>query len=305
MIFSKSARRFTLGGAASAIAVGLMAASVAPAGAADVKPGELTDAQVLNVVKTVNGAGGPERDSYIIGGSKTSIKSYPFMAQLFVKDSAGRWSFCGGSVVNSKKILTAAHCVHGRNYVTNGFVVLGATHIADGNGLHGGKVFYLKKQWKHPKYNARTIANDVAVLTLKTATRAKPIKVTTSTDKASYKAGTKATILGWGRTSSTKPDLAANLKKATLPINSDATCKAAWGATFIPGANVCAGKKSTGSDRTTTTSCNGDSGGPLIVKGRIVGVVSWGIKDCVKRGFFPVYAKYSTYAKTVAPQLRN
>ncbi|MCB5165148.1 serine protease [Streptomyces bambusae] len=303
MIISKTVRRVSAAGFASAIAAGLMATSAAPAGAAQ-QPG---DAEAMRIIQSVSGAQhAPERDSYIIGGTKTTIKNYPYMAQLFVEVSPGRGSFCGGAVINSRKILTAAHCVSGRNFVTKGVVVTGATRLADGSSLYGGKAFRIKKQWQHPKYNSRTFDNDIAVLTLAAPTNAKTIKVTTSTDKASYRPGTKATAVGWGRTSSTSQAISTYLRRATLPIQADSKCTSpsVWGRSFIKGHMLCVGNKTTGSDRTTVAPCNGDSGGPLVVNGRVVGVTSWGVKNCVQKGLYPVYTKYSTYAKTVAAQLR-
>lgn len=303
MIFSKSVRRFTAAGFASAIAAGLLATSAAPAGAATAP--QVADAQ--SIIKSVTGNDRPEADSYIIGGSKTTIKSYPYMAQLFVQDAQGRGYFCGGSVVSSRKILTAAHCVNGRNYVTKGVVVTGATRVATSNNLYGGKVFRIKKQWQHPRYNSRTFDNDVAVLTLAAPTRAKTIKVTTASDKASYRPGTKATAVGWGRTSSTNQNISSYLRRATLPIQADSKCASpsVWGNRFVKGHMLCVGNKTTGSDRTTVAPCNGDSGGPLVVNGRVVAVTSWGVVNCVQKGLYPVYAKYSAYANIIAPQLRS
>ena len=45
-------------------------------------------------------------------------------------------------------------------------------------------------------------------------------------------AGTGAKVYGWGRTSSTSPEVSETLKTATLPIQSDATCTDAWGTDF-------------------------------------------------------------------------
>ena len=42
------------------------------------------------------------------------------------------------------------------------------------------------RQWYHPSYNAGTIDNDIAVLTLAIPVKATPIRMTTSADTASY-----------------------------------------------------------------------------------------------------------------------
>ncbi|WP_189189407.1 trypsin-like serine protease [Streptomyces albiflavescens] len=256
-------------------------------------------------------------DPKIIGGSETTISTAPWMAQLWYYDDKGTSDesddlgfFCGGSVVSPTKILTAAHCVKGYNWYKYGAVVTGTAQLptTDSSGntdLHGGTVSLPLRQWNHPSYSSTTIDNDIAVLTLDTPVTAKPIRMTTSGDTASYAAGTNATLYGWGRTSSTTQDISETLKTATLPINSDTTCAGAYGSDFIKGHMVCAGKPATGSDTGTTTACNGDSGGPLIVGGRIVGVVSWGVEDCVAKGAYSVFSKVSTYVGAAYPRVED
>ncbi|MFC9129700.1 trypsin-like serine protease [Streptomyces sp. NPDC057099] len=251
-------------------------------------------------------------DPKIIGGSQTTITTAPWMAQLHYFDDRGTSStsddigfFCGGAVVAPTKILTAAHCVKGYNWNANGAVVTGTAQLPSANGtdLHGGTATAVWRQWNHPSYNASTIDNDIAVLTLPEPVKAKTIRMTTSGDTASYKAGTSAKVYGWGRTTSTSDAVSEKLKTATLPLQSDATCAGAYGRDFVKGHMVCAGKPATGSDSGTTSACNGDSGGPLVVNNRIVGVVSWGVTDCVEKGAYSVFSKVSTYVGATYPRV--
>ncbi|MFE5030301.1 trypsin-like serine protease [Streptomyces sp. NPDC056683] len=260
----------------------------------------------------------------IIGGGTTTISSAPWMAQLWYYDTKGTSStsddvgfFCGGSVISPTKILTAAHCVKGYKWSTTESVVvtgtasLPTTNSDGSDNLHGGTVSAVLRQWNHPSYTvSRNGApnNDIAVLTLAAPVKATPIRMTTNTDTGSY-AGTAAgtaKVYGWGRTSSTTQDISETLKTATLPIDSDATCTAAYGSTdFVKGHMVCAGAAATGSDTGTTTTCNGDSGGPLVVGGRIVGVVSWGVEDCVAKGAYAVFTKVSAYVGAAYAQIAD
>ena len=251
-------------------------------------------------------------DPKVIGGNETTISTAPWMAQLHYYDDRGTSStgddlgfFCGGAVVAPTKILTAAHCVKGYNWSANGAVVTGTSQLpsADGTDLHGGTATAVRRQWNHPSYSATTIDNDIAVLTLGRPVKATPIRMTTSGDTTSYKAGTSAKVYGWGRTSSTSDDISETLKTATLPLQSDTTCSGAYGRDFVKGHMVCAGKPATGSDAGTVTACNGDSGGPLVVNNRIVGVVSWGVTDCVAKGAYSVFSKVSTYVGAAYPRL--
>jgi hypothetical protein len=261
-------------------------------------------------------ADGPTRDAQIIGGSETTIASAPWMAQLWYYDeSLDLGFFCGGTVVSPTKILTAAHCVDKDYYdwADNGAVVTGTDQLPtavlddDGNYVrtdyHGGAVTELSRQWNHSSWNEDTIDNDIAVLTLAKPVKATPIKMTTSDDTTSYRAGTNAKVYGWGRTSSTSNDISQTLKTATMPLVSDTTCGNTWPNYFIPGHMVCAGKPSGGTDATTTATCNGDSGGPLVVNNKVVGVVSWGVTDCVWEGVYPVFAKVSKYVGAAYPRI--
>lgn len=254
-------------------------------------------------------------DPKIIGGTTTTISAAPWMAQLWYFDDRNTATttddigfFCGGTVVSPTKILTASHCVKGYDWFNHGTVITGTDQLptqATGQPVdyHGGTPQGVARQWNHPSYNADTIDNDVAVLTLDIPVTAKPLPITSSTDSASYVAGTTATVYGWGRTTSTTDDISQTLKKASLPINSNSTCTTEFGSGFIAGHMVCAGTPATGSDAGTITACNGDSGGPLVVNGKIIGVVSWGVQDCVEKGAYSVFSRTSTYAGAIDPRL--
>ncbi|MFE9676449.1 trypsin-like serine protease [Streptomyces sp. NPDC006259] len=271
--------------------------------AGDDLPGRTTKASLsANTATTV--------DPKIIGGTTTTITTAPWMAQLWYGDDRGTATtgddigfFCGGAVIAPTKILTAAHCVKGYDWHANGVIVTGATQLATDTDLYGGTATGVWRQWNHPSYSSVTIDNDIAVLTLPNPVRATPIRMTTAADTASYKAGTNARLYGWGRTTSTTQAVSGTLKTATLPIQSDTTCADFYGADFAKGHMVCAGTPASGSDEGTTTACNGDSGGPLVVNGRIVGVVSWGVKNCVDSGAYSVFSKVSTYVGAAHPRV--
>ncbi|WP_405568600.1 trypsin-like serine protease [Streptomyces phaeochromogenes] len=315
---------------AAALALALSCAGVLaaqPATAADDPTGGLPDANLSQPAKPAASAeelrdrivaaakatgetpdeASPSKSPFIIGGGETTIASAPWMVQLGYSDPAtGDGYFCGGALVAPNKVLTAAHCVAGLDWVGNGAVLAGTTDLDDyATGTPAG----VYRQWTHPRYNDATAQNDIAVLTLDRPLEQQWLRLAASDDSALYKAGTAATVYGWGLTSGADDaTLSTKLKKATLPLVADATCNSAMQAVlgddeFIEGSMTCAGTPATGADEGTNSPCNGDSGGPLVVGNKIVGIVSWGVAGCTGKGAYPVFTKVSSYAWAAQPRV--
>ncbi|MFE3370379.1 trypsin-like serine protease [Streptomyces sp. NPDC059173] len=324
--------------AAAVLALGAGALVSAPAQAADTVPlpgkrstqerSDIPQAELLDTVKASaaklaegeSGApapGGVEEpaptrsaDPKIIGGSDALISEAPWMVQLHYYDDKGTSGtdddesyFCGGTLVAPAKVLTAAHCVDGLDWNKNGAVVGGTAKLPTGGDLNGGQAVGVWRQWVHPAYDDAELSSDVAVLTLGATLPYKTLQPASGAETALYKEGTRATVYGWGRTSSTSDAISPTLRKATVPVNSDSTCASFYGAEFVAGKMACAGLPAAGQDEGTVSPCNGDSGGPLVVNGRIAGVVSWGVRDCVATGAYSVYSKVSSFFGQINPRV--
>ena len=61
-----------------------------------------------------------QKSGRVIGGKDTEVNEYPWMALLRRKSWSSRDFFCGGTLVDSRWILTAAHCIKQKQEVVAG-----------------------------------------------------------------------------------------------------------------------------------------------------------------------------------------
>ncbi|MBC9728759.1 trypsin-like serine protease [Streptomyces sp. TRM68367] len=226
----------------------------------------------------------------IVGGTTATTSAYPFMMQI---TDASQEQFCGGTLVSPTKVVTAAHCMVGE---TPGSVrVVGGRTYRDGTN---GTVSRVSKIWIHPDYATVTRGDDVAVLTLSTAMPYTTARYVSASDNSVYAAGTTARIIGWGTTRSNGSS-SNQLRTATVPTVSDASCRSSYGSRFVQSDMVCAGFTTGGVD-----TCQGDSGGPFLIGGVLAGITSWG-DGCAAAGSPGVYTRLTTFSGQVAAQVNS
>ena len=136
----------------------------------------------------------------IVGGKEVNPKGkLPYQVMFYPCTPQGQCGLCGGTIVNKKFVITAAHCWDSR--FTNLRVIVGEHSICDGIN-EGGKVINVKKGTMHPDYNKKTMDNDIAVLELSEeltfTDKIKPACLPSSATKDF--SGTASTISGWGGT---------------------------------------------------------------------------------------------------------
>ncbi|SDW53302.1 Trypsin [Amycolatopsis xylanica] len=213
-----------------------------------------------------------------IGGVSASVKDYPFViAALREGGSRPRGQSCSGSVVAPRKVMVAAHCkeLQGTKTVLYGLDDLKST---------GGTQLNVVDYKTHPNFSQPWYGYDVAIITTDADI---PVpaggyaKVATSADTGLEAPGKDGFSLGYGKKNYDDNPADVTLQKLTLPIVNPSQCTGVENG-VDPKTMICAGY----SDGRKTV-LPGDSGGPFIVNGTVVGITSWSRSD------FHWYSVYS------------
>lgn len=254
--------------------------------------GAVAAAAVIPLVAagTAAASTGQHASPKIVGGSGAEQSDFPSIVAV---NEANGDNWCGGTLAAPNKVVTAAHCVEGKKPDFFG-IVAGSVDRTDTSAEHA-KVTDI---WQHPDFSASTMKDDVAVLTLDKRVDAPVAKL--NKDPDAYKPGTDATVFGWGATSAGSDDYQQKLREVTVPVVADKTCASDYGDEFDKTSMLCAGLQDEGGK----DSCQADSGGPLVIDGRLAGIVSWG-DGCAEAGKPGVYTRYSAVADDVAAQLKS
>lgn len=237
-------------------------------------------------------AASPTPSGLIVGGDLAARDEFPYIVSL---QEGFFGHFCGGSLIASDWVLTAAHCAESADF-SKVRVVAGLHSLDDTDGT---ETFRVSKVVVHPRFNPDTLDFDYALLKLNGKSGFQPAEVNNSPIPIPDDGGKGpvVTIAGWGSTAE-GGDISNDLLKINLPLVSAARCKVAFPGK-ITDEMLCAGY-----DDGKKDACQGDSGGPLILQSAkgtpvLAGVVSWG-DGCAKPGKYGIYADVSKAAPWIS-----
>lgn len=186
---------------------------------------------------------------------------------------------CGGSIISKKVILTAAHCV----ILAKSKVIPRQMKVIVGTPrrlvrTENTQEMLVDKIIPHPKYiTGLNHIYDVAIIKLKDEIRLNDEFASIIPLNDQDPIGMKCTIIGWGTILSNAGGSPDELVTGDVIINSHAYCRTMMTATL--GTTSSAYKKGmlcgSNPNNYEVGSCFGDSGGPIICDGKVVGINSF------------------------------
>lgn len=255
----------------------------------------------------------------IVGGEETGLKEYPWLAALAYTNGKVSKFQCGGSLINDRYVLTAAHCFNSKSKWKLDFVRLGEWDLDTSpdckkdsagelqcNELH--QDFGVSKIIVHEGFSHtdRNKWNDIAILKLDgqapTTRSIAPICIPTQTMADNlHIERTRFDVAGWGLTEDGVPS--KRKLKVDLPGQTTSVCARAFRVdnSFFTESQLCVGGEK------LKDSCRGDSGGPLMAvmqnRWHLVGVVSYGSIYCGTKDVPAIYTRVGSYLDWVVEKI--
>ncbi|NWH60964.1 FA7 factor, partial [Geococcyx californianus] len=232
-----------------------------------------------------------QNDSRITGGTLCHRGHCPWQVILFVHKDIG---FCGGSLISSRWVVTAAHCLDLASLTF--YLVMTTGDFDKYQREFKEQKIPVEQSWTHPHYDSNNYNSDIALLYLSSDVVFNEYVIpiclpSPSLARLLSEEGRIGMVSGWGATQDRGSTLRF-LMKVQLPIVNMETCHRSTDR-LVTDNMFCAGYSMEVAD-----ACKGDSGGPFTVSYHntwfLLGIVSWG-EGCAQRGKYGVYTRVSNY----------
>ncbi|XP_070500870.1 serine proteinase stubble isoform X2 [Chironomus tepperi] len=236
-------------------------------------------------------------EARIVGGAKASFGRWPWQISLRQWRTSTYLHKCGSALLNENWAISAAHCVE--NVPPSDLLLrLGEYDLSIEEEPYGYQERRVQIVASHPQFDPRTFEYDLALLRFYEPVVFQPniIPVCVPENDEDF-IGRTAFVTGWGRLYEDGP-LPSVLQEVSVPIIKNEICEAMYRSAgyieHIPHIFICAGWQKGGRD-----SCEGDSGGPMVIQRtdkrfQLAGIISWGI-GCAEPNQPGVYTRISEF----------
>ncbi|KAJ2948066.1 hypothetical protein O0L34_g9863 [Tuta absoluta] len=225
----------------------------------------------------------------IVGGDVTTIDQYPFIAAMLVRFN-GQVFFqnCGGSILNEKTILSAAHCYSGQNAAASRWRV----RVGSSFRSSGGVVHNVARIINYPEYDKDAWDHDISVLHLETFMVFNDVVQQVQIAGPNYFPADNDRIwsVGWGQTSF-QGTPSEQLKHVEQRVMNQQQCMSGFAPGIITDTMLCVTSVSNVDEGT----CQQDSGGPNLHNNVLVGVTAFTGAPCAAAGSPSSTARISSY----------
>ncbi|KAH8392888.1 hypothetical protein KR215_008189, partial [Drosophila sulfurigaster] len=208
----------------------------------------------------------------IVGGKYTPIEAIPWQVSVQIKGS----HHCGGVIYSKNIIITAAHCFFDK-YANILDPEIFDVRVGSSTSENGGWVIKVDKRIVHDHYihyvhikDTPKMQYDIALILLSSPLKMGPAVKAIPLAESVPNDGDAVLVSGWGYTETGEAPL--HLKSVYVNIVNLEECAWAYNMESTK-AKICAAFP-------WKDSCNGDSGGPLTYRSKLVGIVSFGPQIC-------------------------
>lgn len=238
---------------------------------------------------------GSEVTPLIVGGQQATIADAPWQVALISASATDEYNgqFCGGSLIATQWVATAAHCVVDNGSISAASSIKILAGQATLSQVSNSRAVSVSNIYVHPLYSSSADHDDIALIKLTT-----PLTLVAGSiqkidlPSAAPTLGGPVLITGWGSTAYGGNNYPTVMRKTTVDILADSICNSSYAPGYDATKMVCAG--SAALDRDT---CQGDSGGPLARFGDtwvLQGITSFG-NGCANGADPGVYTEVYTY----------